>query len=105
MSTFPSPSSTSNPKFSSIFNAALESYRRKTKKDLASHDLFPILQSCNSSEAVLTALRNNVPAFSESQNGNDGLTKWVTPTVNILYSFSAKVGGLVGLVSYRNASS
>ena len=103
MSTAPTaPStSTSQSNFTSIFNAALESYKRKTKKDLASHPLLPSLQSCESPEAVLTLLRDQVPAFSESQNGDDGLTKWVAPTVNVLYSFSETVGQGVGLVNLK----
>ena len=101
MSTAPTaPStSTSQSNFGSIFNAALESYKRKTKKDLASHPLLPNLQSCQSPEAVLTVLRDQVPAFSQSQSCDDGLTKWVTPTVNVLYSFSGTIGQGVGLVN------
>ena len=99
MSNEPS-TSTSHSNFLSIFNAALETYKRKTKKDLASHPLLPTLQSCDSPEAVLTALREQIPAaFSQSQNGDDGLTKWVTPTVNVLYSFSETLGQGVGMVS------
>ena len=94
-----SPStSTSQSNFVSIFNAALESYKRKTKKDLASHPLLLTLQSCDSAEAILTVLREQIPASSQSQNVDDGLTKWVTPTVNVLYSFSATLGQGVGLV-------
>ena len=95
----PPSTSTSQSNFVSIFNAALESYKRRTKKDLASHPLLPTLQSCDSAEAVLTVLRDQIPAFSESQNGDDGLTKWVAPTVNVLYSFSATIGQGVGLVN------
>jgi hypothetical protein len=93
--------STSHSNFASIFNAALESYKHKTKKDLASHPLLPSLQSCDSPEAVLTVLREQIPAFGQSQNGDDGLTKWVTPTVNVLYAFSATLGQGVGLVSIK----
>ena len=100
MSTVPS-TSTSHSNFVSIFNAALETYKRKTKKDLASHPLLPSLQSCDSPEAILTVLREQIPAFSQSQNGDDGLTKWVTPTVNVLYSFSATLGQGVGLVNIK----
>ncbi|KAH9988601.1 hypothetical protein BJV77DRAFT_731662 [Russula vinacea] len=89
--------STSQSNFVSIFNAALESYKRKTKKDLTSHPLLPSLQSCDSPEAVLTVLREQIPAFSQSQNGDDALTKWVTPTVNVLYAFSSTLGQGVGL--------
>jgi hypothetical protein len=101
MSTAPTPptASTSQSNFASIFNASLESYKRKTKKDLASHPLLPTLQSCESPEAVLTVLREQVPAFNQSQSCDDGLTKWVTPTVNVLYSFSGTIGQGVGLVN------
>jgi hypothetical protein len=97
MSAGPS-TSTSNSNFPSIFNAALKSYERKTKKDLTSHPLLPTLQSCDSPEAVLAILREQVPALNQSQNGDDRLTRWVFPTVNVLYAFSATVGQGVGLV-------
>ena len=100
MSTVPS-TSTSQSNFAAIFNASLESYKRKTKKDLASDPLLPSLQTCDSPEAVLTVLRDQVPAFNQSQNANDGLTKWVGPTVNVLHSFSGTVGHHVGLVSIK----
>jgi hypothetical protein len=92
---------TSQSNFMSIFDAALENYKRKTKNDLASHPLLPILQSCDSPDAVLTVLREQIPAFSQSQNDDEGLTKWVTPTVNVLYAFSATLGQGVGLVSIK----
>jgi hypothetical protein len=97
----PAAAGTSQSNFVSIFNAALESYKRKTKKDLASHPLLPSLQSCDSPEAVLTVLRDQIPAFSQSQNGDDGLTKWVAPTVNVVYAFSAALGQGVGLVNIK----
>ncbi|KAF8489008.1 hypothetical protein F5888DRAFT_1213783 [Russula emetica] len=100
MSADPS-TSTSNSNFASIFNAALKSYKRKTKKDLTSHPLLPGLESCDSPEAILTVLREQIPAFDQSQNGDDRLTKWVSPTVNALYALSATVGQGVGLVCIR----
>ena len=98
MSAVPS-TSTSRSNFSSIFNSALEQYKRKTKQDLAKHPLLPRLQSCDSPEAILTVLRGQSPEFNQFQNSDDGLTNWVTPTVNVLYSFSATLGGVVGLVN------
>jgi len=97
MSAHPS-TSTSNSNFASIFDAALKSYKHKTKKDLTSHPLLPRLQSCDSPAAILTVLREQIPAFNQSQNGDDRLTKWVSPTVNVLCAFSATVGQGVGLV-------
>ena len=91
--------STSQSNFTCIFNAALESYKRKTKKDLVSH--LPSLQSCRSPEGVVTVLREQVPAFNQSQSCSDGLTKWVNPTVNVLHSFSETIGKGVGLVNIK----
>jgi hypothetical protein len=99
MSTAPSTSA-SQPNFVSIFNAALESYKHKTKKDLASHPLLPSLQACESPEGVLTVLRDQIPAFSQSQNCDDGLTNCVAPIVNVLYSLSEAGQGVV-LVSIK----
>jgi hypothetical protein len=109
MSAVPS-TSTSQSNFAPIFNVALEKYNRNTKQDLAKHPLFPKLQSCDSPEAILTVLRDQTPGFNQSENSDDGLTAWVAPTVNVLYSFSATIGGVVGLVNisifpYRIAQS
>ena len=99
------PSTSALPSnFVPIFNAALESYKRKTKKDLASHPLLPTLQSCDSPEAILTVLREQIPVLNQSQNGDDGLTKWVTPTINVLYAFSDMLGQGIGLVSITTFS-
>ena len=103
MSTEPS-TSTSHSNFVAIFDAAVEAYKRKTKTDLASHPLLrvlPSLQACDSPEAILTAFREQIPAFNQSQNGDDGLTKWVAPTVNVLYAFSDTLGQGIGLVSFK----
>ena len=98
MSAVPS-TSTSHSNFDSIFNAALEKYKTKTKQDLANHPLLPRLQSCGSPEAILTVLREQAPEFNQTQNSDDGLTRWIGPTVNVIYSFSATIGGVAGLVN------
>jgi hypothetical protein len=104
MSTKPPTSTYAN--FVSIFNAALETYKRKTKNDLASHLFRPKLQS---PEAILAVLREQIPAFSQFQIGNESLTtrltKWIVPTVNVLYSVSDMLGqgGWVG--EYQGISS
>jgi hypothetical protein len=90
--------STSRPDFASIFNAALESYRRKTKKDLASHPLLPGLQHCDSPEAILSVFREQIPAFDKAEDAFQ-ITKWVIPTVKVLHAFSDMLGQAVGLVN------
>ena len=102
--TMSASTSTSQSNFASIFNAALEKYNRNTKQDFAKHPLLSRLQSCDSPEAVLTVLREQTPEFNQSQNNDDRLTKWVIPTVNVLYSFSATLGGVVGLVNISKFS-
>lgn len=93
--------SPSCPNFASVYNAALESYKRKTKKDLASHPLLPRLQSCSSPEAILDVFREQISALNKSQDIDDGFTKSVIPTMNIVCSFSDILGQAVGLVNIR----
>jgi len=91
-----------------IFDNALEAYKTKTKKDLRSHPLLPKLQACNSPDAVLTVLREQIPAFDQSHSTsgtNDKLTNWLNPTVNVLYSFSEAIGAGIGLVSNESVPS
>ena len=100
MSTIPS-TSISHSNFASILNTALDTYKRKTEKDLASDPLLPRLQSCDSPEAILDVLREQIPALNKSQNIDEGFTEWVIPTVNVLHSFSDTLGQTVGLVNIR----
>jgi len=95
MSSIPS-SSTSRLNVDSIFNTALQAYKEKTGQDITAHPLANELQSCRSPDAILAVLRTQVPSFDQSQS-SDG--RWLIPTVNALYAFSATVGEGVGLVN------
>ncbi|KAH8994125.1 hypothetical protein EDB86DRAFT_1285163 [Lactarius hatsudake] len=80
-----------------IFDAALKSYNKKTKKDIEKHDLFKKLEQCNSPAAILAAFQAD--QFDPSRTGgNDRLKKWLLPTINVLYAFSATLSEGVGLV-------
>ena len=96
--------STSSMNFQAIFTAALKAYNKQTKKDIATHPLAIQLQSCDSPSTILTVLRSQVQAFDESQNADEKLTKWLDPTVNVLYAFSATLGNGVGLVRRESHS-
>ncbi|KAH9053162.1 hypothetical protein EDB87DRAFT_1581208 [Lactarius vividus] len=85
-------------RFQDIFNAALKSYQRQTKKDLIAHPLATQLQSCDSTSAILAILQDQVREFDRVRSGDERLTKWLIPTVNVLYAFSAAVSEGVGLV-------
>ena len=101
MSQVPSTAATSSPNFATIIAAALEEYKKKTKKDIASHPLAAQLKSCVSPTAVLALLRTQVQVSDQSQSADEKFTKWLDPTVNVLYAFSAILGDAVGLVLAR----
>ena len=44
-------------------------------------------------------LRAQVQEFDQSRRDDERLTKWLNPTVDVLYAFSAALGEGVGLVS------
>ena len=98
MSQAPSSSTTSSPNFQPIFNAALKAYKKKTKKDLLVHPLAAQLQACNSPNDILVVLQDKVKEFDESRSADERLSRWLSPTINVLYAFSATLGQGVGLV-------
>ncbi|KAH9060296.1 hypothetical protein EDB87DRAFT_1577044 [Lactarius vividus] len=85
-------------RFQDIFNAALESYQKQTNKDLIAHPLASQLQSCDSTGAIVAVLQDQVREFDQACSGDERLTKWLIPTVNVLYALSAAVSSGVGLV-------
>ena len=78
--------------------AALEEYKKQTKKDIASHPLAAQLKSCESPGAILTVLRAQVQVFGSV---DEKLTKWLDPNVNVLCAFSAILRDTIGLVITR----
>ncbi|KAN0129971.1 hypothetical protein V8E53_012226 [Lactarius tabidus] len=90
--------SASPSNFRNIFVAAIKAYEKKTKTDLLTHPLATQLQSCNSSSDILAVLHDKVNEFDESRSHSERLSSWLNPTINVLYAFSATLGGGVGLV-------
>ena len=90
---------TSRSNYQSIFDSALEAYKRKTGTDLTKDPLLRSLETCNSPDAVLNLLRAQILGPGPSQNGRDRLTTWLDPTVKVISAFSVAVGGGFGLVS------
>jgi hypothetical protein len=89
MSKIPLTATTSSPNFETIFTAALEAYKKKTKKDIASHPLAAEVQSCDYSSAILAVLRAQVQVNVQAQSADEKWTKWLDPTVNVVSTFSA----------------
>ncbi|KAH9980439.1 hypothetical protein BJV74DRAFT_798133 [Russula compacta] len=92
-----SQTSSSSSNYQSIFDNAIEAYKRKTKNDLVSHPLFAKLETCHSPEAIVTALREQIPGFDQSQSNDNKLARCLSSTVNVVSSFSGIIGGGVSL--------
>ena len=92
--------STSNSHFQLIFDNALKVYEKRTKKNLLSHPLASQLQACNSSDAILAVLQQQVQALDQFQSRDDRWNKWLGPMVNVLHTLSETLGEGVSLVSF-----
>ena len=88
--------------FAAIFDAASREYKSLTKKDLATDPLAAAIDSYNSPDTILNVFRKQVSAFDEFRKGDDKLMEWLTPIVNILFTFSGTLGEGVGLVSLHS---
>jgi hypothetical protein len=92
------PTADSSANYQVIFDNALNAYETKTGKDLKSDPLLRTLESCNSPDAVLILIRQQIPGV-ESGSSDERLTNWINPVVNVLYNFAQTIGGAVSLVS------
>ena len=93
--------STTDPseRFRSILDKALKAYTKKTEKDLLSLPLFRDINACDSPEEILNKLRDPNLGFDQP---DDSLSKWLVPTVKVLYALSATLGKVVGPVRLRD---
>jgi hypothetical protein len=89
-----------SPNFQLIFNNALKAYEKKTKSDLLAHPLAAQLQVCGSPSAVLLVLQQ-VQELNQPRASDERLSRWLDPTVNVLYAFSGALGEGVGLVCFN----
>ncbi|KAH9988242.1 hypothetical protein BJV74DRAFT_885364 [Russula compacta] len=88
MSLSQNPTATaSSSNYQAIFDNALEAYRKRTKKDLRSHTLFAKLEACDSPDAVLATLREQISGFDQSGDDNH---RWgislVYPPVGVIFT-------------------
>ena len=94
---------TSSSNYQSFFDNAIEAYKKKTNKDLRSHPLLDKLQNCDSPNAVLDILYEQIPGFDQSRASDDKLSRWLNPTINVLCTFSGVIGGGISLASAIDA--
>jgi hypothetical protein len=95
-STQASPISADN--FTAIFDAALSEYKNRTGQDLQSHPFAVSLDDNNTPDAILEVFRREAQAFDKFHRRNDKLMAYLTPVVNVLFTFSATLGEGIGLV-------
>ncbi|KAH9027759.1 hypothetical protein EDB84DRAFT_300040 [Lactarius hengduanensis] len=92
--------STPSSDFKSILDAALShalsEYKKTTGKQLLDHPLATQMKQCDSVDAILAVLRGQAEAFQQFRDGDHRLMKWISPVVDILYTFSATLGGVAG---------
>ena len=91
----------SSSSFRLIINNALEAHEKRTKKNILFHRLAEQLQTCDSPAAILLLLQQQVQEINSSQSGDERLTKWLDPTVKVLYAFTQVLGEGVGLVCFK----
>ncbi|KAN0132161.1 hypothetical protein V8E53_009927 [Lactarius tabidus] len=82
------PATTTPSDIERIFDAALKSYKKKTKKDLKNDDLFKKLETCDSPAAILTKFQ----AAQFETGSEDSLRTWLVSTLNVLCAFSNTLG-------------
>jgi hypothetical protein len=87
--------------FTAIFDAASQEYKSLTKQDLGTHPFAAALEGHDSPDAILAVFRKQAQAFDKIRQGDDKLMAWLTPIVNILFTFSATLGEGIGLVCFH----
>ena len=87
--------------FQVIINNALDAYKKRTKNDLLAHPLVTELESCNSPITILAVLQQQLQGLDQPRRSDERWTRWLGPTVNVLYTLSGTLGEGVGLVCLR----
>jgi hypothetical protein len=97
--------SSSPSNFQLILNNALDTYKKRTKKDLRDHPLAAQLQSCESPSAILAVLQQQAQDTEQSRSADERWTKWLDPTVKVLHAFVNILGAAGGPVRLRICTS
>jgi hypothetical protein len=92
----------STANFTAIFDAASNEYKTLTKQDLETHPFAASFENSNSPDSVMNVFRKQAQAFDKFRRGDDNLVAWLTPIVNILFTFSGTLGEGIGIVSIQS---
>jgi hypothetical protein len=97
----PQPPASSSSNFQLIINNALDKYKTRTKNDLLAHPLAIQLQSCNSPSDILAVLQQQVQGLDQALSSDERWSRWLDPTVNVLYTLSSTLAAGIGLVRLK----
>jgi hypothetical protein len=96
-------STSSNARFQSILDQALQAYKETTGKVLPgpSDQLFSDLSACDSPGAILAVLQEQLPEYDQLAGSSQETSKWpwLDNTIDILTQVLQTIGCGVGIVS------
>lgn len=87
--------------FESLFQSALEEYKKETNIDLVKHPLADQLERCDSVEAITQAVQEQAQAFRDFRGGNNKFITLLKNVVQAFYKISSStmdLGDAIGLV-------
>jgi fungal STAND N-terminal Goodbye domain len=86
--------------FRSLFEVALEDYRKQTGTRLVDHPLHAKLIKCDSIESITAILQEQAQAFSKFRGDDGKVMKSLKSAVHVLHSLSTStlLGEAIGLV-------
>ena len=95
------PTLSSSSNFQLVINNALDKYKKRTKNDLLAHPLAAQIQTCNSPGEILAVLQQQINGQDQSRSSDERWSRWLGPTVSVLYALSSTIAAGVGLVCLR----
>src|SRR6267154_2045285 len=99
MSTSNQTTDLSTANCNAVFDAASNEYKILTKQDLETHPFAAAFKNSSSPDSVMNVFRKQAQAFDKFRNGDNKLMAWLTPIVNILFTFTGTLGEGICLVS------
>ena len=84
--------------FQSILDA-VDKYAEQTGINLNENPFVDKVKGCNSPDAVLLLLQENVKAFKDYRDNNRKFIDCINPVVQFVHTFSGILGEVAGLVS------
>ena len=82
---------------------AVDKYAEQTGINLKENPFADKVKGCDSPDAVLLLLQENMKAFNEYRDKNRKLIDCLSPVVQFVHAFSAILGEVAGLVSHEQS--